>query len=121
MWWSETAVRSHDVFLEAWGADEKTKQMHGDVCNSISNIKKNITEGEKDNIEIIYGAALTVQFQDETQTITMASSDLVDLAYESDSQGRWNPEGAMHTKQVTSKIESQKYQRQTSYSNFANQ
>lgn len=62
--------------------------MHGTYATASLTLKKNITEGEKDNIEIIYGAALTVQFQGETQTITMASSDLVDLAYESDSQGR---------------------------------
>lgn len=56
---------------------------------SVSNTKTNDKIRKRSNNRlVISGAALTVQFQGETQTTTMAASDLEDLAYESDSLAR---------------------------------
>lgn len=41
----------------------------------------------------ISGVALTFQFLGGIQRVKMAFSDLVHPTYESDSLGRWNPEG----------------------------
>lgn len=93
LWWSETAVRSHGVSLEAWRTEVNTNRNENEVIIGLIFTY----------FILIYNKAPTFQFPGEIQTITKVFCDPVDLAYESDSLGRWNPEGKMYTKQVTSK------------------